>query len=287
MGVTVVNKLKAWVICARPFALAWIAVNVLVGVSLAGFSLKKWFFSFLVVGSVLISAHFFNAYFDFIKGFDKVEGGSKPKPYTAGNQVLPRGWLSPRTVKISTFAWLIVSLILMFFAPRRIDVYLLYALGVFVAFAYSLWFKPKALGEICLFLGHGFGTSTFAYSLVRPITAEALAAGTLLGLLAGVIYTVDQHQDVETDFAKRVKNYAYLITKANMRLSTFFYFAITAVVTIHLAFVLMGILIASTLKALLLMPLFHFAGVLLDYQFEKGVWAVLIAIWLYPILMAL
>jgi len=281
------HPIKAWLICARIFALPWIATNVLVGVSLAGFSLEKWLLGFLVVGSVLISAHFFNAYFDFIKGFDKVEGGSKPKPYTAGNQVLPRGWLSLRTVKISTFAWLIVSLILMFFAPRRIDVYLLYALGVFVAFAYSLWFKPKGFGEVALFLGHGFGASTFAYSLVKPVTGEALAAGALLGLLAGVVYTVDQWVDAETDFARRVKNYAYLIAKAEMRLSTFFYFAVTAVVTIHIAFVLMGILRASTLKALLLMPLFHFTGVLLDYQFEKGVWVALTAIWFYPILMAL
>jgi len=281
------HPIKAWLICARLFGLPWIATNVLVGVSLAGFSLEKWLLSFLVVGSVLISAHFFNAYYDFVKGFDKVKGGSKPKPYTAGSQVLPRGWLSLRAVKISTFAWLIISLILMFFTPRRIDVYLLYALGVFVAFAYSIWFKPKGLGEIALFLGHGFGACTFAYSMVKPVTFEAVAAGTLLGMWAGMMYTIDQWIDTETDFAKRVKNFAYIVARANMRISLFYYFAVTAIITMHFGFVLMGLLPTSTLKTILLLPLFHFTGVLLDYHFEKGVLMALLGMLFYPILMAI
>jgi len=282
------NKLKAWIIAGRIFAGPWIAVNTLLGVKLAGFDFKAWMISFAIVFSTLLGSHYLNAWRDYILGFDHLENGSKAKPYTAASQVLPRGWLTLKEVELSTFAFFALSVIIfILYAPKRADTIVLFLLGIFVAVAYSDYLKPKGLGEIGLFLGHGFGACTFAYSLVKPVTIEALAAGTLLGLLAGIIYTVDQWIDAETDFAKRVKNYAYLITKANMRLSTFFYFAITAVVTIHLAFVLMGILRASTLKALLLMPLFHFSGVLLDYQFEKGVWAVLIAIWLYPILMAL
>ena len=283
-----VNKLKAWIIAGRFFAAPWIVVNTLLGVKLAGFNFDAWMLSFVIVLSVLLAGHYMNAWRDYTLGFDQLENGSKAKPYTAASQVLPRGWLTLKEVKLSTFAFFALSIIIfILYAPKRADTIALFLLGIFVATTYSDWWKPKGFGEVALFLGHGFGASTFAYSLVRPITAEALAAGTLLGLLAGVSYTVDQWQDVETDFSRRVKNYAYLITKANMRLSTFFYFAVTVVVTIHLAFVLMGILRASTLKALLLMPLFQFSGALLDYQFEKGVWAALTAIWLYPILMAL
>jgi len=282
------NKLKAWIIAGRFFAGPWIAVNTLLGAKLAGFNFDAWIASFVIVFSTLLASHYLNAWRDYINNFDRLENGSKAKPYTAASQVLPRGWLTLKEVKLSTFAFFVLSIIIfILYAPKRADTITLFLLGIFVATTYSDWWKPKGFGEVALFLGHGFGASTFAYSLVRPITVEALAAGTLLGLLAGVVYTVDQWQDVETDFAKRVKNYAYLITRANMRLSTFFYFAITAVVTIHLAFVLMGILRASTLKALLLMPLFHFSGVLLDYQFEKGVWVALATIWLYPIFMAL
>ena len=282
------NKLKAWIIAGRFFAAPWILVNTLLGVKLAGFDFKTWMLSFVIVFSVLLGSHYMNAWRDWVLGFDRIENGSRIKPYTAASQVLPRGWLTLKEVKLSTFAFFALSIIIfILYAPKRADTITLFIMGLSIAIAYSDYLKPKGLGEIGLFLGHGFGACTFAYSLVRPITAEALAAGTLLGLLAGIIYTVDQWIDAETDFAKRVKNYAYLITRANMRLSTFFYFAITAVVTIHLAFVLMGVLRASTLKALLLMPLFHFAGVLLDYQFEKGVWVALTAIWLYPILMIL
>jgi len=270
------------------FAAPWILVNTLLGVKLAGFDFKTWMLSFVIVFSALLGSHYLNAWRDYVLGFDHLENGSKVKPYTAASQVLPQGWLTLKEVKLSTFAFFALSIVIfILYAPKRPDTITLFLLGIFVAVTYTDFFKPRGFGEIGLFLGHGFGASTFAYSLVRPITAEALAAGTLLGLLAGVVYTVDQWMDAETDFAKRVKNYAYLIAKAEMRLSTFFYFAVTAVVTIHLAFVLMGILRASTLKALLLMPLFHFTGVLLDYQFEKGVWVALTAIWLYPILMVL
>ena len=282
------NKLKAWIIAGRLFAAPWIAVNTFLGVKLAGFNFDAWITSFVIVLSVLLAGHYMNAWRDYTLGFDQLENGSKAKPYTAASQVLPRGWLTLKEVKLSTFVFFALSIIIfILYAPKRPDTITLFLLGIFVAVTYTDFFKPRGFGEIGLFLGHGFGASTFAYSLVKPVTGEALAAGTLLGLLAGVSYTVDQWQDVETDFSRRVKNYAYLITKANMRLSTFFYFAVTVVVTIHLAFVLMGILRASTLKALLLMPLFQFSGALLDYQFEKGVWAALTAIWLYPILMAL
>ena len=282
------NKLKAWIIAGRLFSGPWILVNTLLGVKLAGFDFKTWMLSFVIVFSILLGSHYLNAWRDYVLGFDQLENGSKAKPYTAASQVLPRSLLTLKEVKLSTFAFFALSIIIfILYAPKRADTIALFIMGLSVAIAYTDYLKPKGLGEVGLFLGHGFGASTFAYSLVKPVTGEALAAGTLLGLLAGVSYTVDQWQDVETDFSRRVKNYAYLITKANMRLSTFFYFAVTVVVTIHLAFVLMGILRASTLKALLLMPLFQFSGALLDYQFEKGVWVALVAIWLYPVLMAL
>ena len=281
------NKAKAWFIASRPFAIPWILVNTFLGARLAGFDFGKWLLASAIVSLILLAAHYVNNWRDFVKGFDKLESGSSAKPYTAASQLLPRGELTVQEMKGATIIVLGLSLVLMGFAPKRLDVWLLYILGVSVALTYTDFFKPKGFGEVALFLGHGFGASTFAYSLIRPVTVEALAAGTLLGMLAGIVYTIDQWQDVETDFAKRVKNYAYLIAKAEMRLSTFFYFAVTAIVTIHLAFVLMGVLRPSTLKALLLMPLFHFAGVMLECQFEKGVWLSLIAIWLYPILMAL
>ena len=280
------SSLKAWFTAGRFFAAPWILVNTLLGVKLAGFDLHAWLLSFAVVFSILTACHYMNAWRDFARGVDGLEG-SRAKPYTAASQLIPKGELTVGEAKIATIAFLLLGILLYaLFAPKRIDSFLLLLMGIAVALTYTDFFKPKGLGEISLFLGHGFGACAFAYSMVRPATLEAVVAGTILGFWAGLFYTIDQWQDVETDFAHKVKNYAYLLVKANMRVSTFYYFGVTAIVTIHLATTLIGWLPASTLKALLLLPLFHFTGVMLDYKFDKGVMLVLMGMWLYPVLMA-
>jgi len=282
------SSLRAWITAGRFFSCPWIAVNTLLGVKLAGFDLNAWLLSFAIVFSILLSAHYMNAWRDYVRGFDRLEEGSKAKPYTAASQLIPRGEFTVKEAKAATVGWLLIAIgLFILFAPKRIDTIALLLLGIFVAVTYTDLFKPKGLGEIALFLGHGFGACTFAYSLVKPVTVEAVIAGTLLGMWAGMMYTIDQWQDVETDFARRVKNYAYLIARANMRISLFYYFAVTAIVTTHFGFVLMGLLPTTTLKTILLLPLFHFTGVLLDYHFEKGVLMALLGMWLYPILMAI
>ena len=282
------SSLRAWIVAGRFFAAPWILCNTLLGVKLAGFDLNAWLLSFAIVFSILLSAHYMNAWRDYVRGLDSLEEGSKAKPYTAASQLIPRGEFTVTEAKAATIGWLLIAIgLFILFAPKRIDTIALLLLGIFVAVTYSDFWKVKGLGEIALFLGHGFGACTFAYSMVKPVTLEALAAGAILGMWAGIFYTIDQWQDVETDFAKRVKNYAYLIARANMKLSTFYYFAVSAIITMHFGFVLMGFLPTSTLKTILLLPLFHFTGVLLDYHFEKGVMMALLGMWLYPILMSI
>jgi len=279
-------RAKAWLLTCRPFVWPWLLSNTLLGATLAGFKPAKWLLAFAITTLLLTSAHFFNSWIDYVRGFDKVEGGSKPKPYTAGSQVLPRGWLSLRTVKVSTFVLLTFAVLMLIFAPVRADIYGLFALAIFCAFAYTLWLKPKGLGEIGLFLGHGFGTTSFAYSLVNPLDPTGLAAGILLGLWAGIVYTVDQLQDVETDFAKRVKNLAYMMFKAKMRVSQLWYFLVTASFTFQFGFILLGLFPVQSLLSLLILPISHVTAILLDYHFEKGVFLALACMWLYSILMS-
>lgn len=281
------NKIKAWLIAGRLFAAPWMLVNALLGVSLAGFDVVKWLLSFTIVLSVLTAGHFLNAWRDFVKGLDKVDEGSVAKPYTAGSQVLPRGWLSLRTVKTSAIAFLTLSVLLLAFAPRRIEVYLLFCLGVSVAILYTDYFKPRGLGEVALFLGHGFGATGFAYSLVRSIDLTGLSAGILLGFWAGIVYTVDQWQDVETDFAKKVKTFAYLIFEANMKISQLWYFLVTGSLVMQTGMVLMNWLPPKTLVTIFTLPLGHITGVLLDYKLDRGIILALITMWSYATLAAL
>ena len=97
-------KVRVWIMGLRPFTYPWIAVNTLLGVSLAGFDPAVWLKAFAIVTLILSGAHFFNSWIDYVRGLDKPVGGSKPKPYTAGSQILPQGWLSLRTVQLSTLS---------------------------------------------------------------------------------------------------------------------------------------------------------------------------------------
>ena len=281
------NKFKAWIIAGRFFGAPWMLVNALLGVTLAGFDIVKWLHSFAITVSILVSGHYLNAWRDFAKGLDEVDEGSAAKPYTAGSQVLPHGWLSLRTIMVSAVVFLALSALLLLFVPRRIEVYLLYGLGVSMALTYSDIFKPKGLGEIALFLGHGFGATNFAYSLVRPIDLTGLSAGFLMGFWAAIIYTIDQWQDVTTDFAMRVKTFAYMVFKSNMKISQLWYFLVTASLVTQASMVLMGWLPSRTLASIFVLPLAHVVGVLLDYDFERGVLLALVTMWLYPTLSAL
>ena len=281
------NKIKAWLIAGRFFAAPWMLCNTLLGVSLAGFDLVKWILSFAMALSVLTAGHYFNGWRDFLKGLDQIDEGSAAKPYTAGSQVLPHGWLSLRTMKMTTIAFLALSGVLLVFTPRRIDTYLFYGLGVSMALTYTDFLKPRGLGEVALFLGHGLGSTGFAYSMVKPVDLTGLSAGTLLGFWAGIVYTIDQWQDVTTDFAKRVKSLAYMIFKANMKISQLWYFLVTASLVMQVGMVLMGWFPPETLTTILLLPLAYIVGVLLDYQFERGVLFALVAMWSYSTCAAL
>lgn len=279
------SKAKWMFLAARPFAIPWIFVNTLLGATLAGIDWFKWFTAFVIVGSILVASHYINSWRDFVRGFDSLENGSKPKAYTAGSQVLPAGLLDTSDVVRGALVMLALGTALMIvYAPRRMDSWFLFALGVFVALTYSDFWKVKGLGEIALFLGHGFGASTFAYSFIKPIDITAISAGILLGLLAGIVYTLDQYPDVETDFGKKAKDIAFLMFHAEVKPSSYLWFAITAVSSLLVAFVLLSWLPRELLTSLFTLPIFHITGLLLDYDYDRGVLFGLVGIWLFALI---
>jgi len=276
------NPMKAWIVSARLFVIPWMLVNTLYGVVLAGFELSQWILSFGIVTSLLLMAHFINNWRDFVKGVDEV---SEAKPYTVASQILPRGFLSVRTMKLSALFFGLLSLsLLMAYGPLRVDVISLYLLGVLMAVSYTDFFKPRGLGEVALFLGHGFGAVSLAYSLIRPIDLTGISAGFLIGMFTGILYSLDQWQDVKTDFVKKASDLAWMIFKANIRISVLWWFAITATLVMQMGFVLMGVLPAVTLIAVFILPVAHVVGILLDYNFQKGILLALLCLWLYPLL---
>ena len=281
------SPLKYWIIAARLFAVPWVFVNCFLGAALAGFDAWYYILASAIVSSLLISSHYANAWRDYVLGYDRING-SKSKVYTAASQLIPNGKFTVKEAKYATLGWYLVGLSLfIIFAPIRMDTVAIFAMGSFFVATYSDLWKKYGLGEIALFMCHGFGSVVFAYSLIKPVDLQAVAAGTLMGLMSGIGYTVDQWQDVETDFTKRVKDLSYIIFKANLRIGYVVFLGLTTVLTFHIFFVMSGILPVSTMKAFLLMPLFYISTVLLDYQLPKGILMYLITMWLYPIVMVI
>jgi len=282
------SKGKLMFIAARPFALPWVAVNTLLGISLAGFHLMQWFVAFVIVGLVLTASHYINNWRDYVRGFDAIENGSTGKSYTLASKLLPAGLLSTADMIHGALVMLGLSAMLMLlYAPHRLDVWGLYALGVFLALTYTDVFKPKGFGEIALFLGHGWSTTTFAYAIVKPVGIDGFVAGILLGMLAALAYTLDQLPDVETDFGKKARDLAYIMFKAEIRPSSYVWFTASAISFLTVAFVLLGWLPKEMLLGLLSMPLFHITGVVIDYDYGKGMLIGLGAIWTFPLLAAI
>jgi len=282
------KKVKAWFSSLRAFAAIWMATNCLLGVALAGFDFSAWILAFGVTTSILFAGHLLNNIRDFQRGLDRVEEGSKEKAYTSASRILPSGILSVRTMFTSALAFVgFGTALLLIYCPVRPDVWLLFFLGLIMACSYHDFWKPRGLPEISLFLGHGVAVTAFAYSLVEPVSLTAASAGILMGLFAASASTLDAWKDVETDYARRVKNLAWTIAQANLPISQFWLGSLMMIYAVQMGMVLMGLLPIMTLLTVFLLPLGHLTGIILERDFDKGVMLVLLVMWLFAVLASL
>jgi len=250
------EKIKAWFVSLRAFAIPWTGTNCLLGVALAGFGLSAWILAFGITTSILFAAHQLNSVRDFKKGLDKLEEGSEEKAYTSAQKILPKGILSVKTMLLSALAFVAFGVsLLLAFCPIRWDVWLIFFLGLTMTCSYHDFWKPRGLPEVALFLGHGFAVTAFAYCLVAPISLEAVSAGILLGIFAASASTVDAWKDIETDYAKKVKGLAWNIAQANLPISQFWMGSIVMIYTVQIGMVLLGLLPNMTLLTVFLLPL--------------------------------
>ena len=264
------NKAKAWLVASRPFAIPFWLAGTAMGVAFAGWDIQAWVMASLIVTLIGLSAHYINNYWDYIKGLDKLDNGSKPKAYTAANQILPAGILSVEDMQMAAVFCLVVAFILAGVFLRRIDQILMFLVGLMAAIGYTVFFKPKGLGEIAMFLGWG-GTGPFAYTLVKPFDVTALGLWIITGMTGAMVYTIDQLPDTETDFMKRVKNLSYYVMKANIKPSQIVWFIVSAVMVLSVGMVVLGWIPKEMIYIVFTLPIWHICGIVIDNDFEKGV----------------
>ena len=203
------NRGTAWFLACRPKTLSVSLSPVLVGTAIAWHDTAHllWLpFLAAALGAALIQigTNLFNDAGDFLRGTD-TPNRLGPRRATA------EGWLTPDAVK--TGAWLAFALAFL------CGTYLVYhggwpivAIGLAslaAGWAYTGGPKPIAygpLGELFVLLFFGLAAVGGSYYLqTLTLSPFALAAGTLVGLHAAAVITVNNYRDRDED-ARHAKN---------------------------------------------------------------------------------
>ncbi len=203
------KKSTAWFLACRPKTLSVSLSPVLVGTAVAWNDVHAVLWLPLLAAAlgaafIQIGTNLFNDVGDFLRGTD-TPGRLGPKRATA------EGWLTPGMVKAG--AWLSFALAFL------CGIYLVWhggwpivAIGLAslaAGWAYTGGPKPIAygpLGEVFVFLFFGLVAVGGSYYLqTLTLTPMALVAGTLVGIHAAAVITVNNYRDLDGD-AKSGKN---------------------------------------------------------------------------------
>ena len=203
------NKTTAWFLACRPKTLSVSLSPVLVGTAVAWHDAHAVLWLPLLAAAlgaafIQIGTNLFNDVGDFLRGTD-TPGRLGPKRATA------EGWLTPGRVKSG--AWLCFALAFL------CGIYLVWhggwpivAIGLAslaAGWAYTGGPKPIAygpLGEVFVFVFFGLVAVGGSYYLqTLTLTPMALIAGTLIGIHAAAVITVNNYRDLDGD-AKSGKN---------------------------------------------------------------------------------
>lgn len=279
-------KVASWISAGRFVFFPWILLNSLFGAVLGGFQLFDWFFSFLVSFSMLTMGHYINDWRDFVNGLDKMKDGSKEKPYTDAPEILPRGLLSLNTIKISALFFGIAGIILLVICFEfNVDTYLFFVIGALTSLTYTDFAKPQGIGEIYLFLGHGFSTVCFTYSIINGIDLVGLLGGCLLGFWAATAYTVDQWKDIQVDYDNGISTLAHKLSKNGVEVSHWWMFVVFGSLLIQAVLIVLHVLSIMTGITILIIPLAWVIKNKLKENFDEGLLLVLVCMWLYTTLL--
>ena len=288
----------AWLISARPIAVPWVALYTLFGCLLAGIADPvACAGAVLTVVFTLLASHFFNNYLDVVLGVDRfvddpAEAGrvvSSLKPYTGAAWLVPLRITPVWFQRANAYAMLALSAITyVLLVPVNVYTLSFYILGVSAAVLYTPFFKPKRLGEVAAFLGHGFSTVTFGYLSQSHDVVSAILAGIPAGLISALAYSVDQFLDIRTDFVRRVRSIYESWFNSRMPLGLYVIIAVVVFFNVLVAWVAAGIYPAGTLLAMAIMPLIMYRAPALEWDREKALRDIaLIVVWLLPMLMCI
>ncbi|MEM1820354.1 MAG: hypothetical protein QXU64_02050 [Thermofilaceae archaeon] len=262
-------------------------------------SIERLIASIAAVVCALLASHFNNNYMDVVLGVDRYVDSpeeaerlcSTIKPYTAAAWIVPLRITSVEFQKINEHLFLALAVIIYALAYSR-DITALIAtlpvaaLGIILVKGYTAFFKPRRLGELACFLGHGFGATAFGYLSQRPDPIMAFLAAIPPGLISALAYSVDQFVDIKTDFVQRVRAVYESWFNSRMPLGLYVIVAFAFWINTVIAWVAAGIYPRGVLLVMALTPLVLYYAPQLEYDRERALARVfLITVFLVPLLM--
>ncbi|MDD3102536.1 MAG: prenyltransferase [Patescibacteria group bacterium] len=255
-------RLHLWTL-PRWFAAPAAACAIWLGCILTGTA--GWLMALAMLSSVLVMAwgHSMNTALDWLTGIDQEDGPtSKPKSYTAGNQVIVTEQLSTEAVLANAICWLALSFAFALVVAINASWWIMlpWGLSALVTFFYSL-------GKLCYgcetALGLGFGpfavmmgaaaSTGFTFSDFGPAFMAGLAYGWVFGFGAEFI---DQYFDADQNWDSGLRNMGALAWKAGVHPATFTAVLVALAYVIQIALVIGGYLAPLTLSTLAVMPPF-------------------------------
>jgi 1,4-dihydroxy-2-naphthoate octaprenyltransferase len=229
----------------------------------------------------------FNAYYDYAIGLDK-KGGSAAKTYCAACEVIPSGRADSRSVFILANAYMIASLGLMTYlaAFRGQVMVLLGFIGIIVGYGYSVFFKPKGLGEMAVVINFGPVCFFAGYLACNgSIGIHSLMLSVLPAILVAPVLTIDAAKDKGTDFAAKVRTLASHLSGLNFPLSRHIEMSYIFLLVYHGYLIATGTLPGSSFAGALATPLIYAGIIVIDEKYDAGALYYVFGIILYEILM--
>ena len=179
------DRLKIWILAARPKTLAAGVSPVLVASGLAiRDGVFRWQYAavcLLIAVLFQVASNFANDYFDYKKGIDTPDRIG-PK------RAVAEGWVLPRQMLVALYIVLAVAFVLGLTLMLVVDWRLLFVGVVVVVFAlaYSGGKYPLAyngLGDVCVLVFYGIVPVVFTYYIqAMAFTVDAFVCGAAVGL---------------------------------------------------------------------------------------------------------
>ena len=219
------DRLKIWILAARPKTLAAGVSPVLVASGLAiRDGVFRWQYAAVCLSIAVlfqVASNFANDYFDYKKGIDTPDRVG-PK------RAVAEGWVSPRQMLVALYVVLAAAFVLGLTLMLVVDWRLLFVGVVVVVFAlaYSGGKYPLAyngLGDVCVLVFYGIVPVVFTYYIqAMAFTVDAFVCGAAVGLASINILVANNYRDYSSDkqankrttiviFGKKFGEYFFLV----------------------------------------------------------------------------